>query len=328
MRNESCHESIFLAKRLLCAAFALAVTLLACLILPPRFSAEAAGGNLVTIEDSVTPLAESSSKVLKPEASGKTTHSGGGATVDVSNASEGYIMVKFSGSTKRIKLQLTKTGKNTYRFDIPTDGKYVTLPLTAGDGKYKIEVFEQISGNQYAQAMSCSVDVKLRNAMLPFLYPNQYVSFNKDSATVKKSNELAKGASNTLDVVDKVYNYVISNVKYDNNKAAQVTAGKMNGYLSNVDTTLSTNKGICFDFASITCAMLRAQGIPARMEFGYVSNGAYHAWLSTYVKDVGVINTVIKFDGKSWVLMDPTFASGGNSKYVGSGSGYKTSLIY
>jgi transglutaminase-like putative cysteine protease len=248
--------------------------------------------------------------------------------VDVSNADEGYIMAKFSSGSKKIKIRINKSGSKTYTFDLANNGKYETFPLTSGDGKYKIEVFEQVSGNQYSTALSCSVNVKLRNSMLPFLYPNQFVSFTKDSNVVKQSNTLAKGATSSLDMVSKVYSYVISNITYDNDKAAKVSAGKLAGYTPNVDSILKSGKGICFDFAAVMAAMLRAQGIPTRMEVGYVSGGVYHAWLSTYIKDVGWVNGVIQFNGKNWTLMDPTFASGGNTKYVGNGSNYSISYMY
>ncbi len=59
----------------------------------------------------------------------------------------------------------------------------------------------------------------------------------------------------------------------------------------------------------------------------------YHAWISVYSKTQGWINNVIYFDGKSWKLMDPTFASsGGNSeainKYIGDGTNYQTKYLY
>ena len=52
-------------------------------------------------------------------------------------------------------------------------------------------------------------------------------------------------------------------------------------------------------------AMLRSQDIPAKLEIGY-SGKVYHAWISVYIKDVGWIDNIIEFDGKSWKRMDPT----------------------
>lgn len=324
MRNKPYSDTAALpgrgAGRLVTVAFCVLLALSVARM--PAGNAAGAQG-LIEIEDEAIPLAES--KVLKTTAPGDKTIAGGNATIDVSNANEGYIMVKYSGSNKKVKLQITKSGKKTtYTYNLGGGGKYEAFPLTAGDGKYSIKVFENVSGNQYAQALAGSVDVKLRSATLPFLYPNQYVDFDKDSETVKKSNSLAQGAANQLTIVSNVYNFVIKNISYDTKKAQTVQSG----YLPKVDGILKSGKGICFDYAAVMTAMLRAQGIPTRMEIGYVSGGAYHAWLSTYLKDVGWVNSVIYFDGKSWSMMDPTFASGAGAQYVGDGKNYSTQYIY
>ena len=77
--------------------------------------------------------------------------------------------------------------------------------------------------------------------------------------------------------------------------------------------------------------MLRSQRIPTRMEIGYAGT-AYHAWLSTYIEDIGWVNGMIEFDGKEWSLMDPTFASNTEDKslkdFIGDGSNYSVKYIY
>lgn len=69
-----------------------------------------------------------------------------------------------------------------------------------------------------------------------------------------------------------------------------------------------TQTGICFDYASVMTTMLRSQRIPTRLEIGYAGEN-YHAWISTYIKDIGWVNGIIEFNGTSWTLMDPTYAS-------------------
>ena len=284
--------------------------------------------NLVEILDDDVPLADAG-KMLMPSADGKKTFSGGGATIDASNASEGYIMVKISGSGK-IKLQITKSGKKTtYTYDLKGGGKYQTFPLTAGKGKYTVKVFKNVSGNQYAEALSANVDAAITDSLRPFMYPSQYVDYTTSSAVVKQSNTLASGAKNQLEIVTKVYKYVIGNISYDTQKAKTVKSG----YLPEVDKILSAKKGICFDYAAVMASMLRAQKIPTRLEVGYVSGNLYHAWISVYIKDVGWIDNAISFDGKSWKLMDPTFASSGGAsqetmKFIGNGTNYSVSYMY
>ena len=303
---------------------AISLSALLCLLLVlPVFASGAPDAVYFIIEDSPVPLA--AAQVLTPTASGKNTESGGGATLDYSNSSEGYVMAKGSGG--KFKIQITKQGGRTYTYDLNGKGNYETYPLTGGNGRYSIGIFKQVSGNQYAQSLMTNVDVKLKSANLPFLYPNQFVNFNKNSKAVAKGVEVASGSSSQIDTVTRIYNYVISNLTYDTAKATSVQPG----YVPNVDSVLAARKGICFDYASLMATMLRTQGIPTRLEVGYVSGGAYHAWISVYLNGVGWVNDAIYFDGKSWSLMDPTFASGGGTaaaRFIGDGKNYSVQFLY
>ena len=124
-----------------------------------------------------------------------------------------------------------------------------------------------------------------------------------------------------------IYHYIISNITYDTDKAASVAYG----YLPDVDDTLSSKTGICFDYAAITAAMLRSQRIPTRLEVGYAGE-AYHAWISVYLKEAGWVDNIIEFDGTNWTLMDPTLGASNNKKsvekYIGDGSNYVVKYSY
>ena len=266
--------------------------------------------------------------MLTPVASGTEVYSGGGAQIDASNTSEGYVMVKYSGSVSKIRVQITRDGGSTYTYALNNSGSYEVFPLSQGSGGYSINIYENVSGNQYALALGQYISVSLRNSFLPFLYPNQYVNFYKGSQTVAKGARLASTASNDLEVVENIYNYVIHNISYDFNKAANVSFG----YLPNVDSILSSGIGICFDYAAVMATMLRTQNIPTKLVVGYAGN-IYHAWISTYITDVGWVNGIIYFDGQSWKRMDPTFASSGNESsdimnYIGNGSNYNAMYVY
>ena len=50
--------------------------------------------------------------------------------------------------------------------------------------------------------------------------------------------QIAAGAQNQLQVVDRIYDYVVSNISYDYQKAKTVTSG----YLPNVDTILQSKR--------------------------------------------------------------------------------------
>ena len=264
---------------------------------------------------------------LVPEAPGEVVYENEYAKVDASNISEGYIVVTYLGSSPKVKLQITGPLGTTYTYNISSIPTEEVFPLQQGNGEYMVNIFENIEGTQYSQAYSQMLDVNITNEFSPFLYPNQYVNFNSSNDAVAKSEYLAYVCNSDLEVVSEVYNYIIGNITYDHEEAETVQSG----YLPDVDEVLSTKKGICLDYAALMVTMLRSQRIPTRMEIGYAGT-AYHAWLSTYIEDVGWVNGMIEFDGNEWSLMDPTFASNTKEKslreFIGDGSNYSVKYIY
>ena len=265
-------------------------------------------------------------QVLVPEASGDIVYGSGTVSIDASNTAEGYVMLRYTGTNPKVKLLIATPADVTYTY-LLRGGDYETFPLTGGDGTYQLTIYENITGDSYAAAFSQSVDVEGSDPFKPYLYPNQYITFTADSKAVALAADLAENASGDLDVVASVYDYVIKNISYDTDLAENVSYG----YLPDVDVTLDSGKGICFDYAALMTAMLRSQRIPTRLEVGY-SDDLYHAWISTYVKEIGWVDNVIEFDGKSWSLMDPTLAANNSAEsvreYVGSGSHYTVKYTY
>lgn len=262
--------------------------------------------------------------------SGVTVYSNDKASVDASNLAEGFVTVKYTGGKQvKIKVQITKDKSSiTYTYNLNNSGSAETFPLTEGDGVYSIKIFENTSGDKYAQAYSCSVTMKLRSEFSPFLYSNQYVNFTSDSKVVSKAAELVKNKSADLDKVGAIFDYVVDNFTYDTELAKTVKSG----YLPSVDKTLDSKKGICFDYASVMAAMLRSQGIPCKLVVGYAGS-TYHAWINVYISGTGWVDKVIYFDGTNWTLMDPTFVSSGDRsdsimKYVTTSSNYAQKYAY
>lgn len=268
------------------------------------------------------PVRSNTPEVLLPEAPGVATLGGDPLTVDVSNLDQGYVMARYNGSAAKASVLIIGPDQITYKYFLPSDPEFKALPLSSGDGNYAIEGYENVEGNSYAVLFKETVAVTLADERLPFLYSNLYVNFDRKSETVDKAKEIVAEAENDLDAVTMIYHYVVENVTYDKEKAATVTSG----YLPVVDETLRTGEGICFDYAALTCAMLRSQRIPAKLEIGYAGT-VYHAWISVYIEDIGWIDRLIEFTGDAWTRMDPTFAaSNGNSdailKYIGDGTNY------
>ncbi|MOA41408.1 Transglutaminase-like superfamily protein [compost metagenome] len=94
--------------------------------------------------------------------------------------------------------------------------------------------------------------------------------------------------------VQAIYNYVISNIKYDNQLAVKSTAD----YLPEIDRTFVTKKDICYGYSALFAAMLRSVDIPTKLVMGnsdYVTT--YHAWNEVYLNG-------------SWVIIDTTVDAG------------------
>lgn len=273
------------------------------------------------------PPRDSTPKVLTPSADGVTVYQNDFASIDASNTSQGYVMVKYNGTNEKVKLRITCPDQSCYTYLISDRGAYDTFPLTAGNGSYALQVLENVAGDTYTVSLAQSINVSIEDEFLPFLYPNQYVNFHTDSKAVSKGSDLAKDTYSDLDVVQNIYNYVIKNISYDTEKAQNVSYG----YVPDIDDTLSSKKGICFDYAALMTSMLRSQNIPTKLEVGY-SGDAYHAWISTYIDDKGWVDDIIQFNGDTWQIMDPTLAATNDSaavkKYVGDGSHYIVKYTY
>ena len=285
------------------------------------------GSSSASREEHSGPPRDSTPKVLTPSADGVTVYQNDFASIDASNTSQGYVMVKYNGTNEKVKLQITCPDQSCYTYLISDRGAYDTFPLTAGNGSYALQVLENVAGDTYTVSLAQSINVSIEDEFLPFLYPNQYVNFHTDSKAVSKGSDLAKDTYSDLDVVQDIYNYVIKNISYDTEKAQNVSYG----YVPDVDDTLSSKKGICFDYAALMTSMLRSQNIPTKLEVGY-SGDAYHAWISTYIDDKGWVDDIIQFDGDTWQIMDPTLAATNDSaavkKYVGDGSHYVVKYTY
>lgn len=273
------------------------------------------------------PPRDSTPKVLTPSADGVTVYQNDFASIDASNTSQGYVMVKYNGTNEKVKLRITCPDQSCYTYLISDRGAYDTFPLTAGNGSYALQVLENVAGDTYTVSLAQSINVSIEDEFLPFLYPNQYVNFHTDSKAVSKGSDLAKDTYSDLDVVQNIYNYVIKNISYDTAKAQNVSYG----YVPDIDDTLSSKKGICFDYAALMTSMLRSQNIPTKLEVGY-SGDAYHAWISTYIDDKGWVDDIIQFNGDTWQIMDPTLAATNDSaavkKYIGDGSHYVVKYTY
>ena len=246
------------------------------------------------------------------------------AMVDLSCVNQGYVAVSAT-SANRLKFLVIKEDV-TYNYDIDSGGTPSVFPIQGGDGDYEFQVMENVTDTKYAQVYATSCTVQLEDEFQPFLRPSDYVNYTKDSACVKKAKELAQEAGDALGVVSSVFSFICDTVTYDQEKASTVQSG----YLPDPDETMSTGKGICFDYAALTAAMLRSQGIPTKMVFGNVSpDDLYHAWNMFYTEETGWVTAKYEVKGGEWNRLDLTFSANGTDlNFIGDGSNYSDVFFY
>ncbi|MCM1166169.1 MAG: transglutaminase-like domain-containing protein [Lachnospiraceae bacterium] len=266
--------------------------------------------------------------VKSPTSPGTQLITGANGAVDYSNASQGYISARYTGSSSKLKLRISANG-GEYNHDLDPNGSTEYYPLEYGSGTYTVTMFEQLpNSTRYGEVAQGSFDVQLDSALSPFLYANRYVNFGQGSDVVYKSAELCAGKTSTIEKIAAVFTWVSENVSYDYDLAATVKSG----YIPDPDRTLSRRTGICFDYASLIAAMLRSQSIPTRLVIGNAAPDIYHAWNEVYTEETGWITPELLLKNAGYNLVDATFYSSSSNKqqiadYISNGANY-SALYY
>ena len=271
--------------------------------------------------DSGEPPVYSPLQVLVPEAPGTETLGDSPLILDISNMDQGYLTAVADPGDLKLNIQLTDEAGVVYSYFVDP-GDSAVIPFSVGSGTYQVCCYQQIDGSQYAALYADTLDVSLKNEFLPFLYPNQYVNFTPDSESSKLALSIVSEDTSDVDALQAIYNYVVQNLTYDYELADNVESG----YLPDVDETLKSGKGICFDYAALTTAMLRARDIPCKLQIGYAGT-VKHAWINVYIRSKGWVDKAVEFSGDSWSRMDPTFDSNSQNEetihqYIGDDDNY------
>lgn len=129
------------------------------------------------------PPRDSTPKVLTPSADGVTVYQNDFASIDASNTSQGYVMVKYNGTNEKVKLRITCPDQSCYTYLISDRGAYDTFPLTAGNGSYALQVLENVAGDTYTVSLAQSINVSTTDTynrigvQIPLLEKAAWVSF-------------------------------------------------------------------------------------------------------------------------------------------------------
>ncbi len=247
--------------------------------------------------------------------------------VDYSNASQGYVSAKYTGNASKLKLRIS-CGEMHDDYDL-TPGKTEYFPLVFGNGEYTVTIYENTSGTRYSKAVEGKFTVSLSSSLSPFLYPNRYSVYNSGSGCVYKAAEVCAGKTEDIEKIAAIFMWVTSNVTYDHGLAATV----QKGYTPDPERTYNSRTGICFDYASLMCAMLRSQSIPTRLVIGNAAPSVWHAWNEVYTNETGWITPELMLKNAGYNIVDSTFyASAGDkaqiASYISNSSNYQAVHYY
>ncbi len=217
-------------------------------------------------------------------------------TIDISSIQQGYLHIKTNNDEANMKISLT----NKNMFTIYTyNNDYSTIPLSFGDGIYELKIYCN-ENDLYEKIYSMELNIELDNEHLPYIYPNEVINYNNNSDIVDLSLELTKDTQTELERIKLIYDFVIDFMKYDYNLE------NYNDYrVPDIDTILDNEKGVCYDYAVLTVAMLRINNIPSRVVTGHVDD-KYHAWIEVYTTNEGWINNDLKLNPHNWNAIDIT----------------------
>ena len=244
------------------------------------------------------------------------------STIDYSNVSSGYVMIKKNTDVKT-KIRVTGPNGSIYqRYILPASGVFYPIPLQMGNGSYTVSVFTNITGDSYAKDAEVTFNSSFSGSDISYLYPNIYANYNSNSSSVRKAFGLCANANSDLDRVKSVYNYIITTIKYDHPKASNVSTS----YVPDPDVILSTQKGICFDYACLMATMLRSQGVKTKIVFGYAGS-EFHAWNEVYIAGQGWIAVGIPSNG-GWKRLDSTFGVSASAAELEKDSKYNSTEYY
>lgn len=130
-----------------------------------------------------------------------------------------------------------------------------------------------------------------------------------DPKIIAAAKEIRGDKTKLKDIIDATYDFVVDRIDYDYLAIDLQKEGQYFEPQSAVET-LEKGSGVCIDYSRLLIALLRAQGIPARMVLGAVNIPGYdatempmHAWVQFFIP------------GEAFIDIDPTWGEDGQ-KYI------------
>lgn len=216
------------------------------------------------------------------------------STYSISKINNSEIVIASNLYGKNMRLMVEK-GSEKYNYSLNNPEE--RLPIQLGDGSYTVKILQNTTGNKYKVLEKSTLLVKGSNSLDVYLTSSQPVYWKGMDELMSLTNNLTKNLITDSEKVNVIYNYIINNITYDNNKIKTITGE----YVPNLEETLSSKTGICYDYAALLAGMLRSQGIHTKLVKGYKNDmKEYHAWNEVLIDE-------------NWVIIDTTYDAALNS---------------
>lgn len=220
------------------------------------------------------------------------------AATTFSDNQNGTVEVNYNNSENKSILIIVEgldTGKTTrYYYKLKNGKNDIDIPMTEGNGKYKIRLCQVRSDGKAVVLESKDFSLELKDKDSVFLQSNYIVNFAVSKKVTKKAASLVKDCKTESDKVSKIYKYVVSNYTYDYTGLKTKTSTAY--YVPDIVDTYDNKTGICYDLSCVIAAMLRSQGIETKVVTGNTPNvKEYHAW------------NQIKDSSDKWFTIDATY---------------------
>jgi len=218
-----------------------------------------------------------------------------------------------AGTNKQVKLVISM-GRKKYTYDIVDDPLLIYFPLQLGNGKYDVEVYENVKEEKYKKVYSRSVEVNVKDDRIVYLNTIQVIDWDVDDKVVELAEQLIleeqikRFESNgetydsqsledltDLEKIQIIYRYVVENIRYDFAKLDTLQPD----YIPDIEDVFNEKEGICYDYSAILASMLRRLSIPTKLIKGYTTKTeVFHAWNKVYIEDEN-----------RWIIIDTTYDS-------------------
>ncbi len=212
----------------------------------------------------------------------------------VTDNGNGTFNVVYDNTEEAKILVMVSKDDVDYKYYLSSGVVTEVIPLTLGNGEYKIRICKNISGPKYSVIYSTTMEIELEDETVVFTNPNIIVDYETKEKAVKKAGNLCQKCTTDTKKITAIYKYLVANYTYDYAKVDTVRA--TTGYIPSVSQTYADKMGICYDISSLFAAMLRSQGITAKVVTGYTpAISTLHAW-----------NEVYDADKDAWYVIDVT----------------------